>query len=152
MYTVDFFIKKFEQIPDPLFVVGTFADGYGGHCAVGWCQIRRFDEVTDESLSLKKIFESLVITFRDGYKVQGIVPSHINHPGYPEKAAVINNGDAAEYQQPTPKQRILAALYDIREMNKQNIDTGGKEQPKTKTVYVSVPVSITEQARELTTN
>lgn len=30
-------------------------------------------------------------------------------------AGGVNNGVYGQYQQPTPKQRILAALYDIRE-------------------------------------
>lgn len=42
---------------------------------------------------------------------------HILYNNYHwQRAALINDGESNEYKQPSPKQRILAALYDIKKM------------------------------------
>ena len=90
----DYFIAKFEAIPDNRWCVNTYEGGgiiRRKHCAVGHCGVRDFFTTTDEARCLYQVFGDLMVTaVNDG-----------RHPGYP---------------QPTPKQRILAALRDIKAM------------------------------------
>lgn len=126
-YDVDYFINKFQAIPEERWCIETTEDDHGRHCAWGHI-VRpkcRIDDFINEG-------RDLMTLLRD---------AGLDKSGDPSS---INNGWDDRYQQPTPKQRILAALYDIKAMTK-DIDTGGK----TKTVYVSVPVSITEQSKKL---
>lgn len=101
-YDVNYFIRKFEAIPE-----GEWHSGnYYNHdktrfCALGHCGGRiRNDgcaESTDESRSLGDLFIhcGLLVGF-------------------------INDGRHGHYPQPTPKQRILAALADIKRQQEQN--------------------------------
>lgn len=128
MYTVDYFINKFEAIPEEQWCVGTTEDDNGRHCAWGHI-VRpkcRIADYLNES-------RALMILLRD---------AGLDDCGDPSS---INNGWHDSYRQPTPKQRILAALYDIKAMQEPK-DTGGKKE---RIVYVSVPVSITEQSKDL---
>lgn len=96
-YSVDFFISKFEAIPEEEWTTGTQQNEIGQRCAFGHCmpeEIRcygrlefGFGHTTDEGIVLWKLLRS---------------------------PARINNGKDLRYPQPTPKQRILAALYDIK--------------------------------------
>lgn len=123
-YTVDHFIQKFEKIPEENWMEGEYK--YGNRCcAMGHCGAVTANDLTAESRALESMLGG-------HYVVQ-----------------TINDNHDLRYQQPTPKQRILAALYDIKSMQKKDIDTGGKKE---RIVYVSVPVSITAQAKELVVN
>lgn len=102
MYTVDYFIDKFSKIPASRFATGTQSDGNGNHCAYGWCGINYYTngslnndtgERTEEGIALTDVFVPIM-----------------NGMGM----ASINNGRHPVYQQPTAKERILAALYDIK--------------------------------------
>lgn len=115
-YTVDYFINKFEAIPETRWVTMAYINEYGC-CAMGHCGAQNDDCLTEESRALKMLFA---------------VPYAVQH---------INDGRFSQYQQPTPKQRILAALYDIKKLQSPEV--------KEKIVYVAVPVTITEQAKEL---
>lgn len=100
-YDVDYFISKFEAIPEEKWCVDDFEDGEesGVHCALGHCGASFHSGSTRESYKLDEIICSL------------------RNPSYPlgyYYPAPINDGTTKEYQQPTPKQRILAALYDIK--------------------------------------
>lgn len=140
-YDVTYFIKKFEALKESDFCVGSRYQG-GKRCAYGWCY-KTPAEANDSMF------------YHDGYASEEEKSLHalFNSIGI-AGAAIVNNAPTDRYPQPTPKQRILAALYDIKKMQQKDIDTGGKAEPaeKIKTVYVSVPVSITEQAKELITN
>ena len=103
MYTVDYFIKKFEAIPEAKWLVMSRSDGYA-RCAYGWCyathkEAKETEEglgkISDEEVALTVLVRSLNSEFAAGG---------------------INNGIYSRYQQPTPKQRILAALYDVKRM------------------------------------
>jgi hypothetical protein len=97
-YTVDYFIKKFEAIPEELWLVGSRGEGGADspHCAHGWCALGNIDSLAgNEENGLIEVFRPIM----NGYGV-----------------ATINNGYNERYQQPTPKQRILAALYDIKKL------------------------------------
>lgn len=133
MYTVDYFIKKFEAIPESKIISFNQFDGHGNHCALGWCNLsnRTPTKADPEADALIGLFAA--------------VPSPTN-PGWEEygwSVADINNGDNTEYQQPTPKQRILAALRDIKAMQEKE-----QKPERIKTVYVSVPETIKEQIKE----
>lgn len=89
-YDVDYFIAKFEAIPEEYWCI--FGRHKGDqHCAHGWCD----SNLPDEEKGLINVFFPL----KKGYGVAGI-----------------NNGLDGRYPQPTPRQRILAALYDIKKL------------------------------------
>lgn len=116
IYTVSYFIKKFEAIPEWLWLIGSQGEienkGEYPHCALGWCRNKygnygytdvqnNGDPLSEETegSSLAKLFYNHGIYF-EGRDAHGV--------------AFVNNGEHPKYQQPTPKQRILAALYDIK--------------------------------------
>lgn len=145
IYDVDYFINKFEVIPEEMWTTGSFTDDWGACCANGHLGMRNHlmckKYATEEASAFQRVVSVLQIT-----KNWGVSPVIDNDWGYSEKAAIINNGDSNEYKQPTPKQRILAALYDIKAMTEsKDIDTGKKER----IVYVAVPATITEQSKDL---
>jgi len=97
-YTVDYFIQKFEAIPDEKWTIKEFTNAIGQCCALGHCG-RRIGSPTAEGEALYQLFHENEM---DG-------PAHIN------------DGYSIEYQQPTPKARILAALNDIKTKQNQTI-------------------------------
>lgn len=144
VYNVNYFIKKFEAIPDEKWTCGVIYNRErDAHCVNGHCGLKSYDKPTDESVALRKIFSQLKATpVEDGFLTFLQIAYGEN---FSLLALNINDGYAQEYQQPTPKQRILAALYDIKKM--QDIDTGAKVKEVIR--YVAVPVTISEQAKEL---
>lgn len=127
-YDVDYFLNKFEAIPEEKWKTNSWKDsGDGRMCAHGHCG-RGKDALSQESLSLNRIL---------GFKV-----------------IAINDGWDERYQQPTPKQRILAALMDIKAMT-QPVPEAKETQPapqvKVEKVYVPViiPETIVKQTKEL---
>jgi hypothetical protein len=149
-YDVDYFINKFQAIPEDKWIrLRLYHEDTGACCANGHCGVRAEGHITEEypeeAKELQKVLAPLPVHYTNGDPIE-------DAGNYSKKAAYINNGIAKEYIQETPKQRILAALYDIKKMQSKDIDTGGKAEPKERIVYVSVPVSITEQAKELITN
>jgi hypothetical protein len=140
IYDAQFFIDKFDAIPEEKWTTGFF-ELNGAHCANGHCGVTdsNYKSNIKEADALVALLRTLEITTLTDYDGFGIF----------EITANINDGFTSEYQQETPKQRILAALYDIKKLQTKDTDTGGKKE---RIVYVSVPVSITEQARELIGN
>lgn len=105
VYDVSYFIKKFSAIPDDKWFTGDYSNRTGDKfCALGHCGMHDgcFDK-TEESSSLNELFTGFKITEKTAC-------------GLPAVPA-INDGNAIEYQQPTPKQRILAALWDIKKLS-----------------------------------
>ena len=90
-FTVDYFIAKFEAIPEEEWCEGEYVSSDGRKCALGHCGHSPFG-LTFEREALINLF-----------KKSGLYASDIN------------DGKHSKYQQPTPKQRILAALRDIKE-------------------------------------
>lgn len=91
--TAQYFIEKFEAIPEEKWTVGEYEDG-GRCCALGHCGVRAGHPLTPEEDALTMLFlkadaENTLIVSR------------------------VNDGFDPRYPQPTPKQRILAALRDI---------------------------------------
>lgn len=81
-YDVDYFIQKFEAIPEENWCVGEYHGDNDTHCALGHCD----DDIDRQPL--RQLFAN--------------------------GCAKINDGHNLRYQQSTPKQRILAALRDIK--------------------------------------
>lgn len=141
-YTVDYFIKKFEAIPENK-IITYDQGGKGFHCAVGHCKnisgdygfcspnMKSSPHYSPEANSLMNLFLNAGIDSKGS-------------PGTGWCIADVNNGDHPKYQQPTPKQRILAALHDIKKLQEP-----AQLVVKEKIKYVSVPSSITEQTKEL---
>lgn len=86
-YDREYFIQKFTAIPDSAFCVGSFHDGQGRSCALGHC-----DNDTQEYEGLHALLWK---------------------PSEQQSCSCINDGQDHRYQQPTPRQRILAALHDL---------------------------------------
>ena len=103
-YTVDYFIKMYEQTNEDEWCILNFNIG-NKFCAYGYCDIKNPGNgvFCEKGKLLQRLFESIKITRK-------ATASFIN------PVMVVNDGDALEYQQPTPKQRILAALYDIKKL------------------------------------
>jgi hypothetical protein len=86
VYNAQYFIDKFSTIPEEKWCTGKFEDEHGRHCALGHCGARKSFVRTEEANALSALIWPMSI----------------------------NDGDADDYQQPTPKQRILAALEDAK--------------------------------------
>lgn len=88
-YNIDHFINKFESIPEEKWITGHYGyKGSGEHCALGHCYDAKTNSYFgEEAQALWDLF------------------------GNPMR---INDGAHPEYLQPTPKQRVLAALFDIK--------------------------------------
>lgn len=92
-YDVDYFIKKFEAIPEDNWCVGDYKKyAKEQYCAYGHCGMHKGEN--KETTALGKIFEF----------------------GCQMNIIEINDGGDNRYKQHHPKQRILAALYDIKKM------------------------------------
>lgn len=137
-FTVDYFIKKFEAIPEDEWLDdGDYSNAYGTKfCAFGHCG-RLTDQWNDEATALQKIIKSAGL--------------HV---------ISLNDKGDGKYYQPTPKQRILAALYDIKKLSsEQEVQVSDTtkllKEPEagTKIIHVyhsvSVPESITKQSKDL---
>lgn len=101
-YTVDYFIQKFQAIPEGKWCTGSW-EHLGRHCADGFCGSRSVGSKlvqTEEGVQLAKLLMPLM---PNEYESTIIFVINDNHQQSP-------------YRQPTPKQRILAALHDIKAM------------------------------------
>lgn len=108
MYDVDYFIRKFEATSEDQWMTYSYTNVQETRfCALGWCGARGNNRTspTLESNGLALLFSKYMLR----------VPE-------------INDGTHPRYPQPTPKQRILAALYDIKKM----------QQPKREKVKVQI--------------
>ena len=105
-YNIDFFISKFEAIPEELFGTGG-PDITGRQCTMFHCGYSGSRSFTEESDALNSLILSIckISMDSDGEHAKRYWP-----------VAMLNDGRVSKYQQPTTKQRILAALYDIKKM------------------------------------
>lgn len=101
MYTVDYFIDKFKKIPEEKWYVGAYVNpcNVEQRCALGHCIVKDGEFVDEVDI------------------LQNLMVNNLNCA-----VGAINDGRVREYQQPTPKQRILAALRDIKKMNEEQED------------------------------
>jgi hypothetical protein len=120
-YNVDYFIKKFEAIPEERWFKGSFhSPDLKQSCALGHC-VNNDEE-----------FEALHALTRHG---EG------------SEVALINDGKHPLYGQETPKQRILAALNDIKKAQQPDIIIS---EVKERIVYVTLDAPVRDlQKKEL---
>lgn len=132
-YSVDHFISKFLAIPEEMWGEGMF--GKEKKCAAGHCGIRHESDfnANSEAKALVDLFLTLNIKSH-GHFYKNILFDTV---------VAVNDGHAVNYPQPTPKQRILAALYDIKRMQEPVIEV------KTITKYVAVSPTLREQSKEV---
>jgi len=99
MYTVDYFIAKFHAIPEENWYEGNYNNTERtafcalGHCGSGSSRTGLL-EVTKEAVALQRIIRTYLES----------------------EVTSINDGLSNSYNQETPKQRVLAALMDIRSL------------------------------------
>lgn len=99
-YTKEYFIAKFEAIPDERWTTGRYINPVGDCCcALGHCGYRTGELPTDEGLALNNLLRHHLNEDQRDWGVSA--------------APRINDGEHLSYQQPTPKARILAALRDL---------------------------------------
>lgn len=135
IYDANWFINKFESFHEDRWLVRCHSIGNNG-CANGLCQ-NYFNEAFD---SLCTLFENNKHLFTK------------LHSGNGTYQQMVNNGGCQNYQQETAKQRILAALYDIKKITQPQPIPEPKVKEVTRTVYVSVSETLKPQAKELITN
>lgn len=98
IYDVNYFIAKFEAIPEHFWICGSFNDKTGlKHCALGFCvhiRQRRTDPPYDTE------FNALVEIFKcRGFDV-----------------VRVNDGTYEGVVKTSPRERILAKLYDFKQI------------------------------------
>jgi len=102
-YNVDYFIAKFQAIPENQWTVRTHSDCNGRKCALG-------HTLTPHALAIYERewkqhgFSTTMPMEEEWLALQDVLPG----------VATINNGDHPGFQQDTPKKRVLAALYSIK--------------------------------------
>ncbi len=136
LYDVDYFIYKFSRLTNWCTQKNNIDNDY---CALGHCEVVGDYRTcaTPESTALINLFATyLPHVVSDNHKLL-----FKEHPVI--IVTGINDGTYEPYKQPTPKQRILAALYDIRELENKGKELP-KEQIKTKYVVVKIDNSILE--------
>jgi hypothetical protein len=100
-YDANYFINKFEAIPEDKWITGNYGTE-DRHCALGHCGVSRVFNNNNVKIDFHATSEgSALWCLFNRTHVSSVIG--------------INDGRHPDYQQPTPKQRILAALYDIRE-------------------------------------
>lgn len=91
-YDVDYFIEFYGNIPEDRWITGEYYDGQDRCCALGHLMLDADVRMKQDNLIwLTKTFGPNIITVNDGLDIN--------------------------YQQPTPKQRILALLHDIKQQS-----------------------------------
>lgn len=92
VYDVDYFIEKFEKIPEEMWWTKAYGEKEDGpHCAYGHCGMNSKVAGTPESSALFAIFTKT-----------------------PYNVVSVNDGGEVAYPQTTPKQRVLALLKDFK--------------------------------------
>lgn len=121
-YNTQHFIDKFEKIDEALWNIGAYhSDDKTKSCALGHCDgCSNISEPQRECKSLWDLFCAHKLNVTD-----------------------INDGMSSRYMQPTPKQRILAALYDIKKMQEPI------KEVRTVTKYVAISEKLTSSVKDM---
>lgn len=139
IYDVDYFIKKFEAIPEGMWICGDFSDGNGRHCAQGFCGMNNKNAATVWNADSSS---EVPLHLREAYYLINLFDTYIGDP-----VAAVNNGYAYQYPQTSAKQRMLAALYDIKKLQE-----GQEGKVKEIIRYVAVDADIRKEAKGLVVN
>ncbi len=108
-FTVDYYIQKFSQIPEENWTKGDMGRG-NIHCAIGHCNVKDGD-----------ISEKGDILIEEGQELAKLI--YLVSPQDDLFTTVFYINDSrykTNYKQETPKQRILAALHDVKELLETN--------------------------------
>lgn len=103
MYTKEYFIKKFEAIPEEKWTKSTLCDGQGAYCALGHCGMDHLHRgsITDEARALMKLFGADFDDEDDGQLFRSVYK--------------YNDWEGEfGYLGETPKKRIIAALRSLK--------------------------------------
>lgn len=135
-YDVNYFISKFEAIGEMYWTTGRLSHD-NKMCVLGFCGAKQVGGVVNLDL------------YPEAISLYKLVKKHLSSDVF----TINDNGDN-RYQQTTPKQRIIAALYDIKKMQEPKKQQPIPSAPEVKTVirYVAVDSSIKEQVKELIEN
>lgn len=140
-YDVDYFLAKFQSIPEDKVVAFTQDDRKGGHCAYGWCAKPDMNgwhysgNDTSEGKALQRLLGS----------IPNLKAHNTSIGPYYHTPARINNGEIKQYQQDTPKQRILAALHDVKRLQ-ESTDKSGDKAVEEADEIISTPLEEPEVA------
>lgn len=104
-YSIPYFIEKFTAIPDERWCENAFHDMNDRHCALGFCGIPRFPRAAGRPPFMESGDHEINPFYAEAKALRDIIGGNVG---------AINNGTNANYQQPTPKARILAALHDAK--------------------------------------
>lgn len=132
-YDVDYFIRMFKRIPQRNFTTKEYRNSMNPKkcCALGHCGV---DKAPENFISIEEF--RYKIGRKVNKKAQSLYDLVYNSLGI--EINVINDGKIDKYQQATPKQRILAALYDIKKLQEEKQSV--KEVIKEVIVYKTVEV------------
>lgn len=147
-YDLNYFIGKFENIPEHLWTTGTLEGTGNRHCCLGHCGMTMTTKATEEADALAELVDKhlkLTILRKKGdcdFAFYTIFP--------------INDNQNSDYKQRTPKQRILAALYDIKKIQTPEphpeIPPTKTKEERTRVNYVSISASLKKAIPELIQN
>lgn len=134
-FTVDYFIKKIEAIPEDKWCEGVLYKD-NKCCASGHCGLKK-EEVNDDG--------QLISTDNNEFlSLARLLISVTKHYDLYEAVWNLNDGFVSKYDQNHPKQRVLSALYNIK----------NSQLPKEKEIikYIAVDAPIRKQAQKTLVN
>lgn len=110
-YTTEYFINKFESIPEHLWTTGAISDQKGdAGCALVHCGVDKYYIRNEEAAALAILFLPFLNRM------------HMHGGWYPHAVYAINDAAAGLYRKgtikivtaDTPKERVLQLLYHIK--------------------------------------
>lgn len=112
MYNADYFITKFEAIPDEKWAAGTLRNDRGGRCALGLCGLDDLYQIDntnwpEELEAWPEEARALSLLFMKEFESQGV---YLN----PFEAVYRVNDSYSSRWGDTPKKRILNFLNEIK--------------------------------------
>lgn len=142
IYDVDYFIQKFEAIPEHSIITCNIGSRWG-KCANGHCGVGVDYKGTNESAALEALLSQLSLHWTMNSKsLSAGMPIKCRPARYSYTAEVINDALTQEYGQPTPKQRILASLRDVKKLQE-------KQEPvRERITYVVIPESVSKEMKK----
>lgn len=101
MYTIDYYLNKFNAIPEDRWMTGAYTDYDGRCCALGHCGAYK-----DVCVDRAEVDDLLHLT----------VNYNTNIPNGTAGICIIsvNDGKHSSFKQATPKKRVIAALLHIK--------------------------------------
>lgn len=108
-------IEVLGPIPANEWITGHFTNHHGVCCVIG--HFTRLTSDAPTNYSIENCRDIGIDDTRDLRKAYHYLHSSSIYSGF--DIADINNGDNSEYQQDTPKERVMQALQDILEKAKQ---------------------------------